>query len=649
MVAVAFFATCAIVDIDLRHIVAGTTDSGMAAYAGGRGSGKFDDGAQGRAQELAKKAQERAEEQAKKAQERAEEQARQAQERAQTQAQTNANSGRSQDQTRTSSDRAQQQSSTDQKADDKSVASTAAPSAATSTADKTDNKSENRGRSDTKNDATIKNDDPPNSIAEWLQRLTQPAATPPQSAVTPTKSAERPTTPTPQSTSQPAKPAQAADKPAQAQAAAKPKGPGPASLVPALPTLAAPGVLAVNPSAEVVARALNMGFKVSQSTDLAQLRMSIVRMVPPSGMDASSARELLGQSMSLDKFVVNKIYRPYRAANADTEGARSERPRPAGNAGCAPERCYGMQAIGWRQDLGSCSKGLRIGVIDTAVDHLHPAFKDSRIQIGTFIAEGRKAAVSPHGTGILALLGGSPQSGTPGLLPDAEFYVGDIFHADENGHAFADSVALLKALDWMDAWGVKIVNMSVAGPHDELMEKAVETLSRKGMIFVAAAGNEGPTAGPMFPAAYKSVIAVTAVAKDMRSFRRANRGDYIDVAAPGVDVWTAVPGAQENFQSGTSFAVPFVTAAVATAYRQAKIKSKAGLLDSLSYKDLGAPGRDPVFGRGLLLAPTGCAAPQSSPAPFPAPSPATPVATGPAVMSPASAATMGMGFAATKP
>ncbi len=83
------------------------------------------------------------------------------------------------------------------------------------------------------------------------------------------------------------------------------------------------------------------------------------------------------------------------------------------------------------------------------------------------------------------------------------------------------------------------------------------------MVIVAAAGNGGPKAAPAYPAAYNDVIAVTAIDRAKRAYRRAGRGEHIDLAAPGVDVWTAasVPGARAK--TGTSFATPFVTAAVA--------------------------------------------------------------------------------------
>ncbi|MEQ1613279.1 MAG: S8 family serine peptidase [Hyphomicrobiaceae bacterium] len=402
-------------------------------------------------------------------------------------------------------------------------------------------------------------------------------------------------------------------------------------------------------SPAMMGRAQGLGFKLQQTTLLPSLDMTLQRLLPPPGMDAMRARDVLGQPGGNASVALNEVYRPIRAATAtEPDGTPLRRtPQPAATGGCSAERCFGMKAIRWDTQLQSCSQGVRIGMIDTMVDQQHPAlrvaFGDKRIEAQSFIGKGRRVAPSGHGTGILSILAGAAQSGTPGLVPNANFRVADIFHADANGQPLADTASLLAALDWMAKEQVKVVNLSVAGPHDELMERAIERLAKKDMIFVAAAGNEGPAAPPMYPAAYKSVIAVTAVAKDLRGYRQANRGDYIDAAAPGVDVWTALPDSKENFQSGTSFAVPFATAVVATVYAQVKHKTKESVLAAIEFKDLGLPGRDTVFGRGLMMAPQRCSGSGGEVARAPS---FTPVM---ALPSGVGASSVGFGFASGKP
>ena len=248
-------------------------------------------------------------------------------------------------------------------------------------------------------------------------------------------------------------------------------------------------------------------------------------------------------------------------------------------------------------------------MIDTPIDYQHPAFLGEEVHVGTFVPRSRKPAASWHGTGVLALLTGNPNTTTPGLVPGASYYVADVFSMDAAGDPIADSFSMLKALDWMEAFGVNIVNLSLAGPKDPLIERAISRLAKKGIIFVAAAGNDGPTAPPTYPAAYAQVVAVTAVNKKLRNYRYANRGSFVDLAAPGVGIWTAAPGQKEGYRSGTSFAAPFVTAIAATLYPQLIRKSKDGFLRALTTKDLGPPGKDKIYGRGLAVAPKSCRAP----------------------------------------
>ena len=116
---------------------------------------------------------------------------------------------------------------------------------------------------------------------------------------------------------------------------------------------------------------------------------------------------------------------------------------------------------------------------------------------------------------------------------------------------------------------------------------------------VAAVGNAGPAAPPLFPAAYDGVAAVTAVDGEHQVYRRANRGDHVDFSAPGVDVLAATPGGGYATVSGTSFAAPFVTALIAT--REATQLSGVDVEIELQREamDLGREGFDPVYGYGL--------------------------------------------------
>ncbi len=364
-------------------------------------------------------------------------------------------------------------------------------------------------------------------------------------------------------------------------------------------------ILAVNSGPGLLEQAQQLGFGVEQKTTLGLLGFSIVKLIAPHGMGAGEARALLERRTRGAHFAFNHVYRPYRPATGDHAEALPPEPSDADGANACSGRCYAQRVIKWQSNLQSCALKTRIGFIDASVDVHHPALAGRKIQIGDFRRTPKPTKISQHGTSTLAVLAGGPGGTVAGLLPESEYFAADIFFPDEQGEPVADTMALLLALDWMSAWGVRLVNLSLAGPHDPLMQQAIASMAHKGVVFIAAAGNDGPDGPPLYPAAYKDVIAVSAVAKDLRSYHRGNRGNYIDVSAPGVAIWTAVPGG-EGFLSGTSFAVPFVTAIIATISGQITARDKNSLLAALEYKDLGPPGRDAIFGRGLVLAPRRC-------------------------------------------
>jgi subtilisin family serine protease len=261
---------------------------------------------------------------------------------------------------------------------------------------------------------------------------------------------------------------------------------------------------------------------------------------------------------------------------------------------------------------------VRIGIIDTDADLQHPAFAGQKIERKAFMTSGKPSSSNWHGTGVLALLAGRPDSGTPGLVPEASFFVANIFFTDKLGDMITDTVALLKSLEWMNASAVRLINMSFAGPADELVHARLKAMRARGFVFTAAAGNEGPAALPTYPAAYPEVIAVTAVTSELQVYPSANRGPHIDVAAPGVHIWTAFPGAREGYRTGTSFAAPFATAVLALTPPDLLLAPIDGLLDTLKTIPLGARRHARIFGRGLLQAPDECSntvAPVSNRAP----------------------------------
>ena len=334
-----------------------------------------------------------------------------------------------------------------------------------------------------------------------------------------------------------------------------------------------------------------LGFVVLDEQRLASLDLTITRLRVPRPMTVPSARTLLASRYPSILVDVNGLYHQ--------EGQLS-----------LPPPDYATKLIGWGRVPDGCGQDLRIGLLDTAVDATAPNLEAAHIVQRSFLKPDAKTASTDHGTTIASILVGQRSSGGSGLLPGAELSVASVFGADSAGTPIADVVALLGGLDWLVGSGARVVNMSFAGDANAVVALALRRVTDGRAIVVAAVGNNGPMAPPAFPAAEPGVIGVTAVDNHSQIYADANRGDYVDFAAPGVRIWT--PGAAAgSYHTGTSFAAPFVTAAVAARLAADAKLNADGIVQQLAATavDLGQPGKDPVFGRGLLQVVNPCAQP----------------------------------------
>jgi subtilisin family serine protease len=163
---------------------------------------------------------------------------------------------------------------------------------------------------------------------------------------------------------------------------------------------------------------------------------------------------------------------------------------------------------------------------------------------------------------------------------------------------------IIRGLDWAAAQGARVVNMSFAGPPDPRLREALAKANSRGIVLIAAAGNAGPNSPPLFPAADPNVIAVTATNSDDALFAGANRGNYIAVAAPGVDIFAPAPDGAYQFTTGTSVAAAEVSGVVALLIERNPSLTPAEVRKILmdTAKDLGPKGRDRDFGAGLVNA-----------------------------------------------
>src|SRR5262249_5978811 len=172
------------------------------------------------------------------------------------------------------------------------------------------------------------------------------------------------------------------------------------------------------------------------------------------------------------------------------------------------------------------------------------------------------------------------------------------------GAAEAPTYGLFRSLAWAMPRGARIINMSFAGPRDPVIEQRLGVAAKQGIVLIAAAGNDGPTAREAYPAAYPSVIAVTATDAEDKLFAKANRGRYVAVAAPGVDVLLPAPGAGYQMATGTSFSAAEVSGIAALMIERKADLGPQGVRKALTAtaRDLGPRGFDPQFGAGLVNA-----------------------------------------------
>ncbi|MFS2033497.1 S8 family serine peptidase [Polaromonas sp. CT11-55] len=243
----------------------------------------------------------------------------------------------------------------------------------------------------------------------------------------------------------------------------------------------------------------------------------------------------------------------------------------------------------------------RVGMVDGPVAAI-AALAGARISRKSFLAAGETAAPVGHGTSVAALIAGQDAgvAGFRAMAPGASLHSAEIMRS-VGADDCSNSAALVRALDWLLAENVQLINLSLGGPGDAVMEKAFARLAEFPVALVAAAGNGGPAAPPAYPAAYPGVIAVTATDASDNVYAAANRGAYITLAAPGVDLW--VPdGAFGHYVSGTSFSAAVVSAAGALLLGRNPLLKPRSLARQLcrGARDLGAPGPDPVFGCGLI-------------------------------------------------
>ena len=329
----------------------------------------------------------------------------------------------------------------------------------------------------------------------------------------------------------------------------------------------------------LLVNAARRGYQLNERSNLQSLDMIMLDFERPRGVSGAVAISDMKTMEPSASAGLDHLYTFQSEAEATTD-TKPTKPGP---------RLYAQTMLAWPK-IG-CIANIRIGMIDGSVDTSSPALANVEIVQKAFTTPGGGRA---HGTAIADLLVGK------GRLADAELYSASVIPGDDAEQRGAGVPEIIQAIDWMGTSGVQLVNISLAGPYNVILDRVVQRATNQGMILVAAVGNDGPNAAPRYPAAYRDVIAVTAIDQSRNIYAQAVHGDHVDFSAPGVDIFVN-NGSSSQYLSGTSVATPFVTALVASNI------ARSGSLDTETARakisadavDLGQLGPDPVYGRGL--------------------------------------------------
>lgn len=247
-------------------------------------------------------------------------------------------------------------------------------------------------------------------------------------------------------------------------------------------------------------------------------------------------------------------------------------------------------------------KGVTICMIDTPVDIFHPSLSDSLIETLDLVEyKADDLDTMLHGTSVAGVL--VSQNEHIGIAPKAKLLAISAFNVTKNKpHILqGSSSTIAKAIDSCILHKVDVINLSFTGGRDSLIEKLVSKAVSKGIIVIAAGGNGGHWGSTIYPAQISGVLATTAVDANKKLYKMADKGRFIDFAAPGVSVLTIAPGGKYKIATGTSLSAAHLSGVVALLLSQ----SKSNLIDQTLSKtatDLGKPGRDQEFGEGLINA-----------------------------------------------
>jgi subtilisin family serine protease len=286
-------------------------------------------------------------------------------------------------------------------------------------------------------------------------------------------------------------------------------------------------LLVIDPDPVSLQLAMRAGFRIAADVPDPQLGIRSVKLAVPPRMNVRDALKLLRKIAPQMQADFDHIFEP---------AGGSLRPIAAGLA----------------ESAALAGGGRIMGMIDGGVAS-HPSLAGASIEQNGFAGPPQPTG---HGTAVASLLVGN-QGPFRGAATGAQLFVADVYGGSE---AAGSASAIARALGWLAGHHPQVINISLVGPPNKLVERAIEAVEARGIEVVAAVGNDGPAAPPQYPASYPGVVAVTAVDARGRALPEAGKPTHLDFAAPGADMAAALPGRGYARVRGTSFAAPLAAA-----------------------------------------------------------------------------------------
>jgi hypothetical protein len=326
-----------------------------------------------------------------------------------------------------------------------------------------------------------------------------------------------------------------------------------------------------------LAAALAAGFQVLRHREAAALHLDFYVLQPPAGRSVADSLRVLRKLDPAGRYDFHHVLT--QSGSADGTSVASPLQAPPTAAGPI---------------------SVRIGLIDGGVATNHEVF--AGIEIVTHGC-GEQNVPSAHGTAVASLLSETLDARSSQSNGSLQLLAADVYCGDAAGGSVE---RVIESLAWLSQRQAPVINVSLVGPRNRLLERAVARVIERGHAVVAAVGNDGPAAPPLYPAAYEGVVGVSAVDRRGRALLEACRGPHVDFAALGADLRAAAMPQGRADVRGTSYAAPQVAAMLALQMPRTDPAALPPAVEVLARAatDLGRRGRDPVYGLGWLAVPT---------------------------------------------